>query len=109
MYQKHSLCFVTAMFKICFAYIDGGGEINPVSMFGIFVCFYHCMGSYQLTEIIQDHAGIDFLKNAFILAAVPVYQSNCVFQLPETCFLTLYESSYKTSYTNPALIRTFIP
>ena len=35
LYQKHSLCFVTAVFKICFAYIDGGGEINPVSMFGM--------------------------------------------------------------------------
>ena len=40
LYEKHGLCFVTAVFEICPAYIYCGGKINFIDVFGIFRCFY---------------------------------------------------------------------
>ena len=85
MYEKHGLRFVTAVFKICSAYVDRGGEIDFIDVFGIFTCFYHSMSGYQFAEIIQNHAGIDFLKDSIIFAAVPVDQTDRVFD-----FITMY-------------------
>ena len=39
LYEKHGLCFVTAVFEICPAYIYCGGKINFIDVFGIFRCF----------------------------------------------------------------------
>ncbi len=86
LYEKHGLRFVTAMFEICSAYVDCGGEINFIDVFGILTCFYHNMGGCQLAEIIQYHAGINFLKNSIVFAAVPVDQADRIFQFTETCF-----------------------
>ena len=36
LYEKHGLCFVTAVFEICPAYVYCGGEINFIDVFGIF-------------------------------------------------------------------------
>lgn len=52
LYEKHDLCFVTAMFEICPAYVDCGGEINFIDVFDIFTCFYHDVGHHQFAEII---------------------------------------------------------
>ena len=90
LYEKHGLCFVTAVFEICSAYVDCGGEIDLIDMFGILTCFYHSMSSYQFTEVIEYHARRDFLKDSIVFAAVPVDQADGVFQFTKTCFLTPY-------------------
>ena len=74
--EKHSLCFVATVFEICSAYVDRGGEINFIEVFGILTCFYHSMSGYQFAEIVQYHTGIDFLKNSIVFAAVPVDQTD---------------------------------
>ena len=50
LYEKHGLCFVTAVFQICPAYVDRGGEINFIDVFGFLRCFYHSMSGYQFAE-----------------------------------------------------------
>lgn len=86
LYEKHGLCFVTAVFEICPAYVDCGSEINFIDVFGFLRCFYHGMSGYQFAEIVQNHAGIEFLKDSIILAAVPVNQTDGVFEFTEACF-----------------------
>lgn len=49
--------------------------------------FYCSMSGYQFAEIIQYHAGIDFLKNSIVFAAVPVDQTDGIFKFAETGFL----------------------
>ena len=46
LYEKHGLCFVTAVFEICPVYVYCGGEINFIDVFGIFRCFYHSVRSH---------------------------------------------------------------
>ena len=36
LYEKHGLCFVTAVFEICPAYVYCDGEINFIDVFGYF-------------------------------------------------------------------------
>ena len=67
--KKHGLCFVITVFEICFAYVDCGGEIDFIDMFGILTCFYHSMSSYLFTEVIEYYAHRDLLK-AFIVIHV---------------------------------------
>lgn len=102
LYEKHGLWFVTAMFKICPAYVDCSGEINFIDVFGIFTCFYHGVGSHQFAEIIEYHAGTDFLKNAIIFAAVPVNQTDGIFQFTETCFLMPYGTLCRYQHNVPS-------
>ena len=37
-------------------------------------------------EIVQYHAGIDFLRNSIVFATVPVDQTDGIFKFVETCF-----------------------
>ena len=39
LYEKHGLCFITAVFEICSAYVYCGGEINFIDVFGILDVF----------------------------------------------------------------------
>ena len=43
LYEKHGLCFVTAVFEICPAYVYCGGEINFIDVFGIFEASSECV------------------------------------------------------------------
>ena len=52
LYEKHGLDFVTAMFYICSAYVDCGGEIYFVNMFRVISCLYNRMGGHKFTEIV---------------------------------------------------------
>ena len=52
LYEEHNLSFVTAVFQICPAYVDCGGEIYFINVFDIFSCLDHSMGSDQFTEIV---------------------------------------------------------
>lgn len=52
LYEEHNLNFVTAVFQICPAYVDCGGEIYFINVFDIFSSLDYSMGSDQLTEIV---------------------------------------------------------
>lgn len=66
MHEKHGLRFVTAVFEICPAYVDRGGEINFIDVFGFHGCFYHGMSDCQFAEIVQYHADIEFTVRRLI-------------------------------------------
>ena len=52
LYEEHNLNFVTAVFQICPAYVDCGGEIYFINVFDIFSSLDYSIGSDQLTEIV---------------------------------------------------------
>ena len=65
------------------------------------------MVDHGLRDVVCNDPCPYFLLDIIRLITMKVAQTNCVFQLPETGLLALYELSYKACYTNPALIRTF--
>ena len=52
LYENLDLCFVTAVFQVCPAYIDWGGEVYFINVFDIFSSLNYGMGSDQFAEIV---------------------------------------------------------
>ena len=76
----------TAFLKESFTDMYSHGEVHLVSVFCFFLMSTYMWGN-GFTEIIQNHTGIDFLKDSIILAAVSVNQTDGVFEFTEACFL----------------------
>ncbi len=64
LYQQVHICFSAAVFQVRPAYyVDGGGEIDLVTM----LCFFRCGNGNvlrdHLAEVVQDQPCIDLLED----------------------------------------------
>ena len=84
--ELHDFGFVTVVSEICPAYVDSGGEIYFVNQLVFRFILRDGMCGDHLTEVIKNHSCYKFLMDCGRFSGMPVNETDCVFQFPETGF-----------------------